>query len=294
MEVTSLDDFLKSIRFQNLELEDFWTLGDATTLSKNNDGKYEKLNFHRGPLLYALISFLKPTSILEFGTGGGYSTLCMAKAMNDFKIDGKIYTIDRIGHNEKILRSYQLPNNEHPQENKITNSYIWGSIAPPEWIDKIIPLKGYSGIVMETQTLNDIDFCYIDGVHTYEGTKHDFLSFLKIASNSFSVLFDDYIARDFYGVKEFIDKEVKSHFKLQLIKTDINNDYKTFTKFDHEYGMIYLSYESNVPAIKNYNEKNVNAFLKKYRNNDNRIRSPRYNLEKKLPFLKNIKFKFWR
>jgi len=294
MEITSLDDFLELISFQNMALNDFWALGNATSLWKNSDGEYEKLNFHRGPLLYALIGFLKPISVLEFGTGGGYSTLCMSKAMTDFKIDGKIYTVDRVGNDEKLLRTYQLPNDERPQENEISNRQIWKHIAPNEWINKIIPLKGYSGTVMGTQSLQNIDFCYIDGIHTYDGTKHDFLSFLKTASNSFSVLFDDYIARDFYGVKEFIDKEVEPYFKLKLIKTDINNDCKKFAKFDHDYGMMYFNYESNVPAITNYEEKDVDVFLKKYRNNEKWIRSTRYDLEKKLPFIKNIKFKFWK
>ncbi len=294
MEIISFDNFLDTIQSPNLKLDDFWILGNATSLWKSPDSKFLKLNFHRGPLLYALIGYLKPKSILEFGTGGGYSTLCMAKALHDFKIDGKIYTIDRDGNDEKILRSYQLPNDETPQENEISNLKIWNSIAPREWIEKIIPLKGYSGTVMKTPIFNNIDFCYVDGVHTYEGTKHDFLSFLKVASNSFSILFDDYIARDFYGVKEFIDKEVNSYFNLQLIKTDVENDCKRFSKFDHEYGMIYSNYKSNIPAIKNYDEKIVNTFLKKYRNNDNKIRTTRYNLEKKLPFLKNIRFKFWK
>ncbi len=294
MEIISLDDFFRFIESPNLKLDEFWTLGDATSLWKSENNEFLKLNFHRGPLLYALVGYLKPNSILEFGTGGGYSTLCMAKALHDFKIDGKIFTIDRDGNKEKILRCYQLPNDEYPKENKISNFEIWNSIAPQEWIKKIIPLKGYSGIVMENQNFNNIDFCYIDGVHTYEGTKHDFLSFLKVASTSFSVLFDDYISRDFYGVKEFIDKEVDPHFNLQLIKTDIEKNCQKFSKFSHEYGMIYSKYHSDIPAMKNYDQKTVDMFLKKYRNNDNAVRTVRYNLEKKIPFLKNIRFKFWK
>ena len=34
METTSLDNFLKSIGFQNLIFDDFWTLGNATSLSE--------------------------------------------------------------------------------------------------------------------------------------------------------------------------------------------------------------------------------------------------------------------
>ena len=292
MKTIQLKDFLNSIGFSNISFEDFWTLGNATSLSEDTGG--QQLEFHRGPLLYSLVSFLKPKRILEFGTGGGYSTLCMAKALTDFKIDGKIYTIDRVDNDEKISRFYQLPNDKEPQKNKISNKEIWKSIAPREWIDKIITIQGYSGIVMDTKNFNNIDFCYIDGVHTYEGTKHDFLSFLKVASNTFSVLFDDYIDRDFYGVKEFIDKEVEPYFQPSLINADPNGNFKKFLKTEHDYGMVYFNHNSEIPAIKNYNAHDVNAFLKKYRNNDYRIRALRYNLEKKIPFLKNIKFKFWK
>ena len=84
MEKKSFSDFLKFLGYDDLSLDDFWILGNST----NNADK--QLEFHRGPLLYALICYLKPKKILEFGTGGGYSTLCMAKALTDSKIDGKI------------------------------------------------------------------------------------------------------------------------------------------------------------------------------------------------------------
>ena len=58
--------------------------------------------------------------------------------------------------------------------------------------------------------------------------------------------------------------------------------------------MVYFNHQSEIPAIKNYDDNYVNTFLKKYRNNDYRIRALRYNLEKKIPFLKKIKFKFWK
>ena len=96
MKKQTLGNFLNSINYTNSEFEDFWALGNATSL--HEDTKGQKLEFYRGPLLYALICYLKPKRILEFGTGGGYSTLCMAKALSDSKIDGKIYTIDRVGN----------------------------------------------------------------------------------------------------------------------------------------------------------------------------------------------------
>ena len=114
---TNLEDFLSSINSQKLNLDDFWTLGDATSLSEETHG--QRLEFHRGPLLYSLISHLKPKKILEFGTGGGYSTLCMAKALDDHDIDSHIYTIDRVGNDEKIDRFFKLSNNNLPQKKKL-------------------------------------------------------------------------------------------------------------------------------------------------------------------------------
>ena len=292
MKKVALNNFLNSINFTNSEFDDFWTLGNATSLSEDTEG--QKLEFYRGPLLYALICYLKPKKILEFGTGGGYSTLCMAKALSDSKIDGKIYTIDRVGNKEKISRYFQLPSDKQPQKMVISNYEIWKKIASSEWINKIIPIEGYSGIAMNKNQFDNIDFCYIDGNHSYDGTKHDFLSFLQVASINFSILFDDYIDRDFYGVKEFVDKEINDKFDAILIDSDPKKDLEQFIKKEPDYGMVFFDHKSDNSILKNYDEKEIDLFLKQYRNNDYRIRSRRYNLEKKIPFLKNIKFKFWK
>jgi len=292
MKKVTLNDFLKGINFTDNQFDDFWKLGNATSLSEDTKG--QKLEFYRGPLLYALISYLKPKKILEYGTGGGYSTLCMAKALSDLKIDGKIYTIDRVGNKEKISRFYQLPEDKQPQKMTISNYEIWKKVSRSEVIDKIIPIQGYSGIVMDKTELNQIDFCYVDGNHSYEGTKHDFLSFLQVASNNFAVLFDDYIDRDFYGVKKFVDKEINPKYDSVLIDSDPEKELEQFVKEDLDYGMVYFKHKSNNSILDNYDKNEINLFLKQYRNNDYRVRARRYNIERKIPFLKNIKFKFWK
>jgi len=292
MNKIKFDDFLNSINSKDLDLNDFWTLGNATSLSEDTHG--EQLEFHRGPLLYALIAYLKPKKILEFGTGGGYSALCMAKALDDYDLDGKIFTIDRVANDEKINRFFKLPGDISPQKKKISNKELWKLIVKENLINKITPIQGYSGIVMEKNKISDFDFCYIDGVHTYDGTKHDFFSYLKVATKKFSILFDDYIDRDFYGVKDFVDNEVKPHFKLSLIDTDPEEKLKKFIKKSLDYGMIYLTHDNETSPLNYYDQKSFESFLKSYRLSDRRVRSNRYTLEKNLPFTKNIKFKFWK
>ena len=61
MKKVALNNFLNSINFTNSEFDDFWTLGNATSLSEDTKG--QKLEFYRGPLLYALICYLKPKKI---------------------------------------------------------------------------------------------------------------------------------------------------------------------------------------------------------------------------------------
>jgi len=58
MNKIKFEDFLNSVNSKDLNLDDFWTLGNATSLSEDTHG--EQLEFHRGPLLYALIAHLKP------------------------------------------------------------------------------------------------------------------------------------------------------------------------------------------------------------------------------------------
>ncbi len=290
---TNVNDFLNSINSEKLNLNEFWRLGDATSLSEETHG--QRLAFSRGPLLYALISYLKPKKILEFGTGGGYSALCMAKALDDHNIDSHIYTIDRVGNEEKIDRFFKLPNDTYPQKKKISNKEIWKLSAKDSWINKITPIAGYSGVVMDEIKVNNFDFCYIDGVHSYDGTKHDFFSFLNIASKKFSILFDDYIERDFYGVKEFVDAEIKPFFDLSLIETDPDKKLRQFQKKSSDYGMIYLTHtDPEILPLEYYDEKLIQSFLSSYRLSDRRVRSNRYKLEQKMPFIKNIKFKFWK
>ena len=62
MKNTTLNDFLNLINYSDLNFDDFSILANATAL---NEDTGELLEFYRGPLLYSLISMLKPKQILE-------------------------------------------------------------------------------------------------------------------------------------------------------------------------------------------------------------------------------------
>lgn len=51
--------------------------------------------------------------------------------------------------------------------------------------------------------------CFIDGGHDYETVRHDFAAALAVAAPGCAFLLDDYTARRGYGVRRFVDGEVR-------------------------------------------------------------------------------------
>ena len=162
----------------SVSLGDFDVIGEYTA-KKNRDrnsdlyktaGCFFRPNYERGILLYALVSKFKISSFLEIGFGRGYSTMCVAKAMTDMGIDGRIVTIDP-NFNKDFLNSL-------------------GGVFPKEWFDKISFIQGYSSQALKDYQNDRFDLVYIDGDHTYEATKSDW----EMTKNLYDkfLLFDDY------------------------------------------------------------------------------------------------------
>jgi predicted O-methyltransferase YrrM len=61
------------------------------------------------------------------------------------------------------------------------------------------------------------DVLIIDGDHSYEGVKADFANYLPSVKVGGYIIFDDYGASDWPGVKEFVDQGVFNHPNLAFI-----------------------------------------------------------------------------
>lgn len=258
--------------------------------SKNN---FIQLNYERGLLLYCLITKYRPKNILEIGTASGYGTLCMAWAMVENNIDGKIHTIDPIPITEKTDRALGDKRNGSRIEN-ISVKEIWEQTAQKDWLEKIIPICGYSGKILKENSFPKFDFAYVDGAHFFDAVKHDFYSFLNHTNNEFGILFDDYVDRQHYGVKKLIDYDISKNFDVSLIKTDTNLHLEKILSLPkHDYGMCWLHSNSlKKPLDQIYSKSMRDEYIKKYIKFENRL-ARRYKLNKKFPMLKNIRFKFW-
>lgn len=162
---------------EKVSLGDFDAIGRFTaerhrergTELYNKVGAYYRSNYERGILISELIKAYKIESMLEIGFGRGYSTFCAAKTFDELGIDGKIVTVDP-AFDENHLKSLQ-------------------SVFPAKWFSYITFVKGTSTQALP-QIKEDFDFVYIDGDHSYEGTKYDW----DMTKNKWKkcILFDDY------------------------------------------------------------------------------------------------------
>jgi len=165
------------VALDSIQMGDFDYIGEFTAKRdrKPGDPNYKKAgafyrsNYERGILIYYLIRQYNLTSMLEIGFGRGYATFCAARAFHDAGIVGKITTIDPVV-DEKYLGMLQ-------------------NVFPKEWFKSINFCRGTSESALPSIKEN-YDLVYIDGDHSYAGTKHDWEN-TKDKWNKF-LLFDDY------------------------------------------------------------------------------------------------------
>lgn len=295
MKKINVDDFVSALNIKIPDKEKFWNLGDLTALWMDEQRRFWRLNYERGPLLYSLIAKYRPKNVLEFGTGSGFSTLCMAWAMSDFGINGKIFTIDRYSIDSKFERPINYNESFLPQIESISLRELWKKAAQSDWLKHIETITGYSGEAIVRTKLPKIQLAYIDGAHHYEAVKHDFYSTLDLVDEEFGILFDDCMKRPLYGVKEFIETEVDKNFDAVLIDTDKERNFKKLNiPTDPEYGMCWIHSNSLKESLRSlYPQSNYQEFLKKHRRYESSIVKRREKINSMIPFLAKIKFRWW-
>ncbi len=286
MNKIKIQNLIDSLEIELPSKENFLNLSQICPINPLVDSNP---NFERGLLLYALISKYKPKNVLEIGTAEGFSTLCMAWAMTDCEINGKIFTIDP--------KPFDTPTERIPfwisnQENKpimLSTKDLWEKFAKQEWLDKIEVLTGFSGEILKKNSsrLPKMDMGFIDGHHVYDAILHDFHAFLKISSKNFQILFDDYFKNG--DVEKVVEQTVSAHFDLTLIETDATMQKSENDPIENHH-MCWIDSKSLVKPIneifpKSKSEKIINDYVKW----EKRWKL-RKSINRKLPFLSKIRF----
>ena len=288
-----IDEFIDSLNVQIPSKEKFLRLTRIFPISQKT--KIKTINYERGILLYALIAKYKPKNVLEIGTAEGYSALCMAWAMTDYDINGRIFTIDPKPFDVPIKREITLEENPKHESIMLSTKELWNKFANKEWIKKIEVLTGFSGEILQKKTKEfpKMDMGFIDGHHTYEAVIHDFYAFLQTASENFSLLFDDYSYHVDVNVSKAINEEIVPNFDVTQIITNAKQQRKEANRpaLTHEVGMCWIESRSLKKPLREIFPKSKSAqIINDYLKWEKRWKL-RKNLNSKIPLLGRFRFR---
>jgi predicted O-methyltransferase YrrM len=157
---------------QVIEITDFGSGADQKEYSHRFERvasivQNSSVNERYGRLLFRLVEYFKPQTIIELGTSVGLSTLYMAMA----NPEAQVLTIEGC-----TTKSEQATANFNAlQVSNIAQHIGRFDIVLPDVISQA----------------GKLDFAFIDGNHTYEATLSNFNSLLSIADNNTVFVFDD-------------------------------------------------------------------------------------------------------
>ena len=292
LDSVEIEQFINSLNVQTPSKEKFRQLTHIFPIYPELESN-PIVNYERGILLYSLIAKFRPKNVLEIGMAEGYSTLCMAWAMTDYNINGRIFTIDPKPFDVPIKRKITWEENPEHDTILLSTKELWNKFADKEWIEKIEVLTGFSGEVLQkkTEKFPKMDMGFIDGHHVYESVIHDFYAFLRTASENFYLLFDDYIPNETDGVTKVIDEEVVPNFDVTLIKTNAKQQRKEVGVKEEELNMCWMKSSSLKKSLQEiYPKSKSEQIIGKYLKWEKRWKL-RKDLNRKIPLLGRFRFR---
>jgi len=188
--------------------------------------KESELCFAHGRVLYSTLSkYLSDnqTNILndsiniwETGTARGFSSLCMAKALNDQNVSGKICTFDILPHDKKMYWNC-IDDVEGP---KTRDELLapWKSLVEKY----ILFYQGDTRFILPTVKTGRINFAFLDGAHTYKDVLFEFSNIRKYQQAGDIIVYDDYSPELYPGLVRAVDEICDIH-NYQRIDLNANS-----------------------------------------------------------------------
>ena len=175
------------------------------------------------------IEKIKPKNFLEIGVFHGVTSRNVCDLLNgihgdDFKFTG----IDLFDVN--ILKEDYSPNPKfsNPLKNFYYNYIIRLNPYSLESVQKLLRkyknnvniIKGNSHKILKEITLDNFDYVFLDGGHSYETVIGDLKCLKKVVENNAVILCDDYDLNYAPGVKKAVDEYVLlNNFNLKILNS---------------------------------------------------------------------------
>ena len=188
--------------------------------------KESEICYQHGRLLYAKLSEYcdkhksDSLNILETGTARGFSTLCMAKALNDRSREGKIVSIDPLPHNIPMYWNCIDDTESEKSRAQLLGTYF-------DLIGRhICFLEGKSEDVLKRLELSRINFAFLDGGHDYRDVQYE-VSYVRSRQKKGDIIFfDDYQESYFPGiVKAVKELDAEGSYRTNIIVANQQRGY---------------------------------------------------------------------
>ena len=149
-----------------------------------------------GLLLYKLIMEGArsdgPLVVLDVGTARGFSAITMARAMLDGELEGRVYSVDVIGHHEPLNWHGTKQEADEPLAGvEISRSEIWGRWFAEE-SGLVTTINSRSMEVLKDWQQGQIDYAFLDGSHEYEDVRGELEALDSLMAEGGVIVVDDF------------------------------------------------------------------------------------------------------
>ena len=170
-----------------------------------------------------LIKLMKPRTYVELGTHYGASLIGAATASKSFNIPMKLYAVD----------SWEGDQHAGIYEGEPIYSQLKDYVS--QRFQNVELVRSYFDDANARFATNSIDILHIDGLHTYDAVKHDFVSWLpKMAPDGVILFHDTCVFERGFGVHQLWD-ELKDRF--------------TTLSFGHSFGLGVVFLDASSPRV---------------------------------------------
>jgi hypothetical protein len=163
--------------------------------------KKSPLCYAHGRVLYSALSrYLEsivtsePINIVETGTARGFSSLCMARALDDMGRAGKVVTFDILPHRSPIY--WNCIDDLEGKKSREELLAPWSEVVRKY----LVFIQGDTQLTLPSVSIDRVNFAYLDGAHTYPDVLFEFAQIAESQYTGDVVVFDDYTPSQYPGI----------------------------------------------------------------------------------------------
>ncbi len=187
--------------------------------------KKSRLNFQHGRLLYAVLrDYLSKAktsgiTIVETGTARGFSSLCMAKALDDAGRAGTVVTFDILPHDQPIY--WNCIDDHEGKKSRRELLRPWQTLC-----EHIVFVRMDAATGLQRIAFPSVALAFLDASHTLEDVRREYLLLRDRQRAGDIIVFDDVTRELFPGVVEAIEQiENEGLYDVQRLPLDDQRGY---------------------------------------------------------------------